>query len=224
MAALVIKAHIAADGGHLHNGRVAPPEPQESKMTGFGFHFSDRLNRSNLLVATVLALVTIVSSPSARAQTFQINPGMTVQLLNAERIVTIQQTNGLRFVDAWDDGTNDWTVVTRNFQNDDSQKWRMTQVSGNVYTFQQLSSGRFLDAHETGAPGYDFRMVTRPMQGNASQQWRLVDYGGAFYTMENVLLSQFADNTLESALDFHLMTGPQAQGSNSQTWRIVDSN
>jgi hypothetical protein len=142
-----------------------------------------------------------------------------------ERIVNIQQGNGLRFVDAWDDGTHDWTVVTRDFQNNDSQKWRMVAVGSGIYTFQQLSSGRFLDAHETGAPGYDYRMVLRPQQNNQSQQWRLVDYGGAFYTMENVLLARMADNSLDPALDFQLMTRMpyEAQG-NSQVWRIVDTN
>jgi hypothetical protein len=193
-------------------------------MTSIGFRLADRKFQSTLLVAMVLAVATVFSTPSAWAQTFQINPGMTLHQIKPERIVTIQQANGLRFVDAYDDGTNDWTVVTRNFQNNSSQQWRMTEVGNGAYTFQQVSSGRFLDAHETGAPGYDFRMVTRPEQGNASQQWRLVDYGGGFYTMQNGLLGTFADNTIDPALDFHLMTAPQAQGANSQTWRIVDSN
>ena len=41
----------------------------------------------------------------------------------------------------------------------------------NVVTFQQVSSGRFVDAHEIA--GEDFRLVTRPQQNDNTQQWRI---------------------------------------------------
>jgi hypothetical protein len=37
------------------------------------------------------------------------------------------------------------------------------------YTIQQVSSGRFLDAHEHA--GEDFRLATRPAQNNDTQRW-----------------------------------------------------
>ena len=40
--------------------------------------------------------------------------------------------------------------------------WRLTNVGGNVHTIQQVSSGRFLDAHEIAS--LDFDVVTRPQQ------------------------------------------------------------
>lgn len=180
------------------------------------------MHRRTFVAGLALAL-TGVAAPALAAK-FKPRPNVELQLASLDRIVTIQQGNGLRMVDAWDDGTHDWTVVTRNHQNNDSQKWQMTQVSGNIYTFKQLSSGRYLDAHETDAPGYDWRMVTRPQQSNQSQQWLLADYGGGFYTMQNVLLGRYADNTLDPALDFHLMTSVEAPGNNSQTFRIIDTN
>jgi hypothetical protein len=181
------------------------------------------MRRRTFVTGLAVALTAAIAAPVAAAQ-FNLNPDVQLQLASQDRIVTIQQANGLRMVDAWDDGTHDWTVVTRNFQNNDSQKWQMTQIGGNVYTFKQLSSGRYLDAHETGAEGYVWRMVTRPQQNNQSQQWLLVDYGGGFYTMQNVLLGRYADNTLDPALDFHLMTSEQSLGNNSQTYRIIDTN
>lgn len=180
--------------------------------------------RSRLFAGMFFAVLALFSASSAWAQTFKMNPDIAVQLIATSRVVNLQQGNGLRFVDAWDDGTHDHSVVTRDFQNNNSQKWRMTQVAGNIYTFQQLSSGRFLDAHETGAKGYDYRMVTRPQQNNSSQQWRLIGYGGSYYTMQNVLLGRYADNSLSPALDFQLMTRPEAAGSNSQSWLIVDAD
>src|SRR5687767_9521460 len=116
-------------------------EPRETAMT------NSNMRRRTLV--TGLAVLAAAFAAPALAQ-FTLNPDVNIdlQLLEQDRIVNIQQTNGLRMVDAYDDGSNDWTVVTRPFQNDNSQRWRMSKVSGNIYTFQQLSSGRFLDAHE----------------------------------------------------------------------------
>jgi hypothetical protein len=44
------------------------------------------------------------------------------------------------------------------------------QLSG-VYTIQQRSNGRYVDAHE--ASNNDYRLVTRPRQDNRTQQWLL---------------------------------------------------
>jgi hypothetical protein len=44
-----------------------------------------------------------------------------------------------------------------------------------MYRIQQVSSGRFLDAHEI--PQLDFRVVTRQFQDNFTQVWILYDRG-----------------------------------------------
>ena len=76
-------------------------------------------------------------------------------------IVTIKQRSSNRFIDAWDDGSNDWNVVTRPAQNNSSQEWMITwDDSGtSTGTVMQLSSRRFLDAHEIES--MDYRLVTR---------------------------------------------------------------
>jgi hypothetical protein len=54
----------------------------------------------------------------------------------------------------------DFNVVTRPFQKNNTQHWRLTNVGGNVHTIQQVSNGRFPDAHEISS--LKFRVVTRP--------------------------------------------------------------
>src|SRR5215207_7006946 len=68
------------------------------------------------------------------------------------------QGGGLRFLDAHEIQQRDFDVVTRPFQNNNTQHWRLANVGGIVYTIVQVSSGRFLDAHEI--QGLNFRVVT----------------------------------------------------------------
>ena len=70
------------------------------------------------------------------------------------------QGNGLLFLDAHEIPELDFNVVTRGFQNNNTQHWRLTNVGGNVHTIQQVSNNRFLDAHEIAS--LNFRVVTRP--------------------------------------------------------------
>ena len=61
------------------------------------------------------------------------------------------QGGGLRWLDAWGVPQEDFNVVTRPAQFNDTQNWRLTLVpraSGDipVFTVVQVSSGRFLDA------------------------------------------------------------------------------
>lgn len=48
-------------------------------------------------------------------------------------------------------------------------------IPDTIVTIQQVSSGRFLDAHEISS--YDYRMVTRPAQTDNTQKWRLTVVG-----------------------------------------------
>ena len=127
------------------------------------------------------------------------------------------QGGGLRFLDAHEIQQRDFNVVTRPFQNNNTQHWRLTPVGGNVYTIVQVSSGRFLDAHEI--QGLNFRVVTRPQQNNDTQRWRLFGFGGGFFTIQQVSSGRFLEATLNG--DFQVVTRPES-GSNEQTWRLGD--
>ena len=72
---------------------------------------------------------------------------------------TVRQKSSGRFLDAHEIEPKDFHLVTRPAQNNDTQRWTLTQV-GTVFVIRQKSSGRFLDAHE--ASDNDFRLVTRP--------------------------------------------------------------
>ena len=126
------------------------------------------------------------------------------------------QGGGIRFLDAHEISERDFNVVTRAFQNNNTQHWRMTNVGGNVHTIQQVSSGRFLDAHEIAS--LNFRVVTRPQQDNNTQQWRLFDFGGGFFTIQQVSSGRFLEATFDG--DFQVVTRPS--GSDQQTWRVGD--
>jgi hypothetical protein len=94
----------------------------------------------------------------------------------ADNIFTIQKVGTNEgsaqghFLDAYEDGGNDWRVVTRTAQNNPSQQWMVTRVGGtNSFTIQQRSNQRFLDAYS----GRDWQVVTRGQELNDSQQWQL---------------------------------------------------
>ena len=80
---------------------------------------------------------------------------------------TIQQVSTNRYLDAYEDSTNDYRTVTRTDQNNDSQRWVITYEGNDRYTIQQASNNRFLDAYDYG--GSDYLMVTRTAQNNAKR-------------------------------------------------------
>jgi ricin-type beta-trefoil lectin protein len=85
----------------------------------------------------------------------------------------IQQIGG-RFLDAHEIQERDFNVVTRPFQRNNTQHWRLRDTGGGLWTIQQVSSGRFLDAHEIES--LDFRVVTRPEEKQSSVQiWLIFD-------------------------------------------------
>jgi len=127
------------------------------------------------------------------------------------------QGGGIRFLDAHEIAERDFNVVTRSFQNNNTQHWRLTNVGGNIHTIQQVSSGRFLDAHEVASQG--FRVVTRPQQNNDTQRWRLFNFGGGFHTVQQVSSGRFLVATLDG--DFLVVTTPSPD-SNQHIWRVGD--
>lgn len=95
----------------------------------------------------------------------------------------IQQQSTGRYVDAHDGPWgpfDDFALNTREAQPNDSQRWILNYVGGGIFsevlfedgkifTIQQKSTGRFVDAHEI--PERDFALVTRPEQPNDTQRW-----------------------------------------------------
>ena len=101
-----------------------------------------------------------------------IQPLTPPQAQQTQQVVTIQQDAGLRFLDAHEISQQDFNVVTRQFQNNNTQRWALTDMGGGLHTIQQVSSGRFLEAYLTA--DRDFQAVTRRERpGDNLQLWRL---------------------------------------------------
>jgi hypothetical protein len=84
-----------------------------------------------------------------------------------------------------------------------------------IYTIQQKSNGRFVDAHEI--EGKDFGMVSRPAQNNDTQRWVIIPLGNNTYTMQQKSNGRFVDAHEIQQKDFAVVTRPQ-QHNNTQRW------
>ena len=129
---------------------------------------------------------------------------------------TVQQRSSDRFVDAHEAG-NDFSVVTRTAQNNDTQRWTLEPV-GEIFTMKQKSTGRFMDAHEAGN---DFSVVTRTAQNNATQQWVRRSVGGSSttFTFQQLSTGRFMD-AHEAGNDFSVVTRT-AQNNDTQRWVTI---
>ncbi len=132
-------------------------------------------------------------------------------------VYTIQQKSNGRYVDAYEVTNQDYGLVTRPAQNNDSQQWILTHLGNDTYTIQQKSNGRFMDAHEV--TNQDYRLVTRPAQNNNSQQWILTHLGNDTYTIQQKSSGRYVDAYEVTDQDYGLVTRP-AQNNNSQQWMI----
>lgn len=169
-------------------------------------HFITRAT-AGLFFGTVTA-VGIVAVPA------------TANAAQPDDIVTIQQVSSGRYLDAWNDGTHDYNVVTRPKQGDASQQWRINwDDSGNsTGTVQQVSSKRYLDAHEIES--LDYQLVTRPEQNNPTQVWHINSIGGGKYTMQQASNSRYVDAHEYSEKDFGVVSRP-AQNNPTQQFVLV---
>merc|ERR1711953_912559 len=75
---------------------------------------------------------------------------------------TVMQVETDRYLDAHLNAGNDYSVVTRGEQSDDTQKWIFTRVGDKIYTIQQKKNNRYLDAHLDN--GNEYSVVTRGEQ------------------------------------------------------------
>jgi hypothetical protein len=141
---------------------------------------------------------------------------LSIPLTLQPGLYTIQQQSNGRFVDAHEHSGEDFGLVTRPAQNNDTQKWILIPVGG-VFTIQQQSNGRFVDAHEHS--GEDFGLVTRPAQNNDTQKWIVTPSGNNTFTVQQKSTGRFADAHEIEEKDFALVTRP-AQNNDTQRWLI----
>lgn len=138
---------------------------------------------------------------------------------------TIQQKSSGRWVDAYPD-RKDFAAIARptadyipKFGNlIDLPVWEITPV-GNGYTIKQLTTGRFLDAHEIAEKG--FAVVTRPRQSDETQTWILVPLGKGVFTIQQRSSGRYLDAHRTAAQDYALFTSP-AVTSDSQRWILTE--
>jgi hypothetical protein len=90
-------------------------------------------------------------------------------------------------------------------------------LQSGVYTIQQKSNNRFIDAHEISAK--DFAIVTRPAQNNDTQRWFIKPIGG-IYAIQQKSNGRFIDAHEYAAKDFALVTRP-AQNNPTQRWILT---
>ena len=130
-------------------------------------------------------------------------------------VYTIQQMSNDRYVDAHENSKNDYALVTRPAQKNDTQRWILTPLGDNVYTIQQKKNRRYVDAHENSKN--DYVLVTRPAQGNATQRWILTLQGDNVYIIQQQSSRRYVDAHENSVNGYRLVTRP-AQNNNTQQW------
>jgi len=98
------------------------------------------------------------------------------------------------------------------------------QPLAGIYTIQQVSNNRFVDAHESSTnPTGDFSLVTRTAQNNDTQRWRFTPLGSDVYVIQQVSNNRFVDahdSNANSTGDFSVVTRT-IQGNDTQQWRLT---
>ncbi len=89
-----------------------------------------------------------------------------------------------------------------------------------LYTIQQRSSNRFLDAFQS--EGNDFSAVTRTAQNNNTQRWILTPVGSV-YTIQQRSSNRFLDAFQSEGNDFSAVTRT-LQNNDTQKWVFMHEN
>ena len=112
-----------------------------------------------------------------------------------------------------------------NFHEGDNQLWIIESVSNatlggenKLYTIQQKSNNRFMDAYEKSSK--DFSLTTRPSQNNNTQRWIILPLGNDTYTIQQKSNGRFMDAHQKSARDYSIVTRPP-QNDDTQRWIIL---
>jgi hypothetical protein len=87
-----------------------------------------------------------------------------------------------------------------------------------VYTIQQRSSGRYVDAWDRASE--DYRVVTRPRQDNSTQRWE-VSGEASVVTIQQVSTGRYLDAWELFSEDFRVVTRTR-QNNDSQRWVVLN--
>jgi hypothetical protein len=91
------------------------------------------------------------------------------------------------------------------------------KLSG-VYTIEQTSSKRLLDAYQS--TNTDWTVVTRPPQTNATQHWILSNVAGSTYVLQQQSSGRYLDAYLTQEHDFTVVTRA-TQNNDTQRWNLT---
>lgn len=86
-----------------------------------------------------------------------------------------------------------------------------------VYTIQQKSSGRFVDAHEYA--GKDYALVTRAPASDRTQEWFFYPEGDLVYTIQQMSSHRYVDAHEHAGKDYSVVTRPK-QNNDTQRWIV----
>lgn len=94
-------------------------------------------------------------------------------LPDLDGVYIFRQKDTGRLLDAHQNPSGNLEVITRDVEFSQSQHFIIRRVLGYAYTVMQESTGKFLDAYETGSSNwrYNFTAVMRPYQPDDSQKW-----------------------------------------------------
>jgi len=129
--------------------------------------------------------------------------------------VTIQQKSTGRYLDAHENEDNDFRLVTRRKQKNNTQIWQGTSLGNNLFSLRQKSNMRFVDAHNNQQR--DFSLVSRPAQNNDTQRWIIKPIGSNLFTIQQKINGRFMD--AHEAGGFNVVTRT-SQNNNTQRWVI----
>ena len=139
--------------------------------------------------------------------------------LGTGRHKVMQESSG-RFLDAHESADNDFSVVTRPNQNNNTQRWYFKPV-GMVCKINQVSSDRFVDAHQNA--DNDFDVVSRTEQDNDTQKWVLLPEPGdlSTYRIQQLSSGRYWDAHETGGNDFKIVTRTR-QKNDTQRWKLCE--
>ena len=156
-------------------------------------------------------------SVSSRVRRKTTTPSAGCFLRTAPGETRFQQLSNFRFMDAHEVAADDFRLVTRPAQNNDTQRWILDSGGPARFRLRQKSSTRRMDAHENAAN--DFSVVTRPAQDNDTQVW-IRQFVGTVANIRQKSSGRFMDAHEDDNNDFAAVTRP-AQNNDSQLWIVV---
>jgi len=145
-----------------------------------------------------------------------------------EGIWTIQQKSSGLYLDAYPtvgpykDGLG-WEAVFRPKQNDTSQHWIISKKDGEVYEVKQVSTGKCLDAIETGSPmwNWNFSACIRDPQNNPSQFWYFQWRQENEFTIRQHGNTRYLDAWPDATHDFMAVTREYQFNDDSQIFQLT---